>query len=48
MMTIADRKKEAKAYRKIVPRSSLGLWEVQTKRPVVEQLLVGNERKNDS
>ncbi len=35
MKTISDRKKEAKEYRKTTSRSDLGLWEVETKRPIV-------------
>ena len=37
------RKKEAKAYRKITSRSDLGLWEVQTKRTIVEELISKQE-----
>ena len=39
-MTIKEIKHKAKSYRKITPRSSLGLWEVKTDRPVVRELLL--------
>ena len=44
MQSIKEKKQEAKAYRKITSRSALGQWEVQTKRPFVEELLMGQER----
>ena len=42
-MTIKEIKHKAKSYRKITPRSSLGLWEVKTDRPVVRELLLRQE-----
>ena len=44
MKTIEERKQEGKAYRKTTPRSALGEWEVQTKRPIVEELLLEQEK----
>ena len=34
-----NKKKEAKAYRKVTSRSDLGAWEVKTNRSVVEELI---------
>ncbi len=42
--TIAERKKQAKAYRKTTHRSDLGIWKVQTNREIVEELI----RKQES
>ncbi len=39
MKSIQERKNEAKEYRKVTSRSDLGIWEVQTGRPIVEELL---------
>ena len=44
MKSVKERKQEAKAYRKTTSRSALGQWEVQTKRPVVEELILGQEQ----
>ena len=44
MKSIKERRAEAKAYRKTTTRSALGKWEVQSKRPVVEQLLLEQEK----
>ena len=44
MKSINERKQAAKAYRKTVSRKDLGRWEVQTRRPVVEQLLLMQEK----
>ena len=35
MKSIQERKEEAKAYRKITPRRDLGVWVVQSNRPLV-------------
>ena len=43
MKTIKEQKKEAKEYRKITPRSDLGLWEVKTGRPEVKEMLLRQE-----
>ena len=39
MKTINERKNEAKAYRKVTPRSELGRWEVKTERDTVAELI---------
>ena len=44
MKSIEERKEAAKAYRKTTSRSDLGLWKTQTKRPVVEELLLMQEK----
>ena len=44
LKSIKERREEAKAYRKTTTRSALGRWEVQSKRPVVEQLLLEQEK----
>ena len=44
MQTVKEKKQEAKAYRKITPRRDLGLWEVQLNRPVVKELILGQEK----
>ena len=44
MYSINERKEAAKAYRKTTTRSALGKWEVQSKRPIVEQLLLQQEK----
>ena len=44
MRTVKERKKEAKAYRKTTSRKDLGLWNVQTRRSVVEELICDQER----
>ena len=43
MKSIKERKETARAYRKITTRSALGAWEVQSKRPLVEQILLMQE-----
>ena len=43
METIMERKQAGKSWRKTTSRSDLGQWKVQTKRPVVEELLLGQE-----
>ena len=44
MESIEERKKAAKAYRKTTSRSDLGIWKTETKRPVVEELLLMQEK----
>ena len=44
MRTIEERKREGKAFRKTISRKDFGKWEVQTNRPVVEQLILEQER----
>ena len=44
MKNIEERKEAAKAYRKTTSRSDLGFWKIQTKRPVVEELLMLQEK----
>ena len=34
MKSVSEIKKEAAGYRKVTPRKDLGLWEVQTHRPI--------------
>lgn len=43
MKSIPERKKEAKEYRKVTARNDLGIWEVKTRRPIVEELLTMQE-----
>ena len=44
MKSIEERKTAAKAYRKTTSRSDLGKWKIETKRPVVEELLLMQEK----
>ena len=44
MMTIEERKQEAKNYRKTTSRKALGQWTVKTGRPEVEQLIRDQEQ----
>ena len=44
MKTIKERKEEAKAYRKNTSRKALGMWKVQSGRPLVEQLVLMQEK----
>ena len=44
MKSIEERIEQAKAFRKTTSRSDLGIWKVQTKRPIVEQLTLMQER----
>jgi len=44
MITIEERKQEAKQYRKTTPRKALGQWTVKTGRPEVEQLILEQEQ----
>ena len=44
MKSIEERKKAAKAYRKTTSRSDLGIWKTETKRTVVEELLLMQEK----
>ena len=44
MKSIEDSKEAAKAYRKTTSRSDLGLWKTETKRSVVEELLLMQEK----
>ena len=44
MKSIEESKEAAKAYRKTTSRSSLGIWKTETKRPVVEELLLMQEK----
>ena len=44
MKSIEERKEEGKAYRKTTPRKNLGLWEVETQRSIVEELLLMQEQ----
>ena len=44
MKSIEERKEAAKAYRKTTSRSDLGIWKTETKRPVVEELLLMQEK----
>ena len=44
MMTIEERKQEAKNYRKTTSRKALGQWTVKTERPEVEQLIRDQEQ----
>lgn len=43
MQSISEIKGEAKAYRKVVTRKSLGRWEVETQRPLVASLITSQE-----
>ena len=44
MVTIEERKQEAKQYRKTTSRKTLGQWTVKTGRPEVEQLIREQEK----
>ncbi len=44
MKNIAEIKQAAKAYRKITSRKELGVWDVQTNRPIVERIILDQEK----
>ena len=44
MKTIEERKQEAKAFRKTTSRRDLGLWTVETNRPIVKELITDQEK----